>query len=102
MTPKKKKKMDKPVNFEPGDVVVSAAKKKGQDFIAGFPARIGDQTVSIKDGILLNIIGFRSFSPGSESYIIEIVTGENASDLIYVSTANTELMELVPTKRRLR
>jgi hypothetical protein len=94
--------MSEKEKFQVGDVVVSIARKMGQDFLPGFPARAGDKTVAVKDGTLLNVIELKSLAPDHESYIMEIVTGENASDLIYVSTACTHLMSLVPSKRKLR
>lgn len=90
------------LRYEVGDVLVSAAKKNGEDFLVGIPARAGDETCIIKDGILLNVVGYRLFPPSNEFYIIEIVSGQNASDLIFIPVSFSFLMEVVPTKRRLR
>lgn len=99
MAKKKKSKQMEIEKYMKGDVVVTVAQKKGFLYLAGIPARAGDETFSIKDGILLCVKDIKDIW-GTESYVMEIITGENASDLIYVATTLTDMMDIVPSSRR--
>jgi len=88
--------------FFDGDVCIVKAKPKGYEFLPCIPARFGDDTLELKDGIMLNCLGLTEVQPGSWFYKMEIVTGNQAGDLIFVGHTLSELLEKVPSHRRIR
>lgn len=88
--------------YEVGDILVSCPTKNsdGDGFLAGIPVRTGDKA-TIGDGVLLKVVGFKALNHNLEPfYVIEIMTGPNASDQIYIAPTLTRYMDLVPSRKR--
>lgn len=88
--------------FDDGDVCIVKAKPLGFDFLPCIPARRGDDTLELRDGILLNCLGLKEVGPNSWFYQMEIITGGQAGDLIFVGHQLADLLERVPNHRRIR
>jgi hypothetical protein len=88
--------------FFEGEVCIVKAKPLGYDFLPCIPARRGDDTIELKDGILLNCLGLVETGPGSWFYKMEVITGKQAGDLIFVGHQLAQLLEMVPSHNRLR
>lgn len=88
--------------FVEGEVCIVKAKPRGYDFLPCIPARHGDETLELKDGILLNCLGLVEVQPGSWFYKMEVVTGKQAGDMIFVGYRLADLLEKVPNHHRLR
>lgn len=103
MARKKKNPMAEPLHiFEDGDVCIVKAQLKGFSFLPCIPARKGDDTLELKDGILLNCLGLKEVGPNSWFYQMEVVTGNQAGDLIFVGHQLSDLLQRVPNHRKIR
>lgn len=88
--------------LNPGEVVISRAQKQGFDFLPCIPIRKDDFSLRISDGIMLEILEVKAFSVENNVYVAEIITGDSASDKVYISTGFTSCLEKIPSKKRVR
>ncbi len=88
--------------LEEGDVVLARAQVRGLKFLPCLPARQGDELLEAQDGLMLSVVALKELSPGQLYYVMEVITGNFAGDLVYIGTGLTPYVEKIPTKRRIR
>ena len=89
------------VKFSDGDVCL--VKTNGAfDLLPCMPAVRGDDALEIKNGVLLNCLGIKEITPNAWFYKMEIVTGSQAGNTVYVFQSLEDCLERVPSHRRIR
>lgn len=88
--------------FDEGDICIVKAAPSGYSFLPCIPARRGDDTIELRDGIMLNCIGMKEVGPDSWFYQMEVVTGNQAGDMIFIGHSLAHLLERVPSHHRRR
>lgn len=92
-----------PINqLKEGEIFVVKAKKAGFDYLPVFPARRGDDTLELFDGIMLNCLGLKEIQPGAFMYEMEVITGNKSGDVVWVGHTLVNMLEQVPSKKRMR
>ncbi len=93
---------DTEVVVEEGTIFIVRAKKAGYEYLPVFPARRGDDASSLPDGVMLNCLGYKEMPGDVLMYEMEIVTGKKSGDTVYVGSKLLPLLEVVPSKKRIR
>lgn len=87
--------------FSEGDICL--VKTKGTlELLPCMPAIRGDDALEIKNGVLLNCLGLLEVTMNSWFYKMEIVTGKEAGNTVYVWQSLEDCLEMVPSHRRVR
>lgn len=94
--------VDIDLEFEEGCVCIVRAVARGYDYLPVFPSKRGDDTIELKDGILLNCLGLKEVQVGIFFYEMEVVTGPKAGDTVWIGHKLANLLDRVPSHRRPR
>lgn len=93
---------DPNLKFVEGSVCIVRVKRQGYDYLPVLPSRRGDDTIELKEGIILNCLGLKEVQPGVFFYEMEVVTGSKAGDTVWVGHQLVDLLDEIPSHNRLR